>query len=135
MGLGIIGQQRQVRSLVLSLQSRLFLFASLTALDRQRSYSKRHRRSGAIGPGVAAHDMNQVLSDLIAQLRENRDKTNDVTGRAVIAPPGETLAMLPKAANRLNQGACFDSSGNLAPYFHSRIDLYRWQRTTEWAHL
>lgn len=65
--------------------------------------------------GVAARDMNQVLSSLTAMLRENWDKTNDVTGRAVIAPPGETLAMLPKLANRLSQGACFDSSGNLVP--------------------
>jgi len=63
--------------------------------------------------GVAARDLNQVITSLTAQLRENWDKTNDVTGRAVIAPPGETLAMLPKLANRLSQGACFDSSGNL----------------------
>jgi len=79
--------------------------------------ARRPRRTSQFSEsrGVAARDLNQVLSDLTAQLRENWDKTNDVTGRAVIAPPGETLAMLPIAANRLNQGACFDNLGNLAP--------------------
>lgn len=63
--------------------------------------------------GVAARDLNQVVTDIVAMLRENWDKTNDVTGRAVLAPPGETLALLPIAANRANLGACFDSGGNL----------------------
>lgn len=65
--------------------------------------------------GVAARDFNQVLSSLTAQLRENWDKTNDVTGRAVVAPPGETLAILPKASSRANMNVCFDSGGNLVP--------------------
>jgi hypothetical protein len=77
--------------------------------------AQRPRRTSqfAENRGVAARDLNQVITGLTAQLRENWDKTNDVTGRAVIAPPGETLAMLPKLANRLSQGACFDSGGNL----------------------
>lgn len=63
--------------------------------------------------GVAARDLNQAITDIVAMLRETWDKTNDITGRVVLAPPGETLAMLPSAANRANFGACFDSSGNL----------------------
>jgi hypothetical protein len=63
--------------------------------------------------GVAARDLNQVITDVVAMLRENWDKTNDVSGRAVLARPGETLALLPVLANRINQGACFDSNGNL----------------------
>jgi hypothetical protein len=65
--------------------------------------------------GVPARDLNLALTDLVAQNRENWDKTNDVTGRALLARPGETLALLPALANRLNQGACFDGSGNLVP--------------------
>jgi hypothetical protein len=63
--------------------------------------------------GVPARNLNQALTDIIAMQRENWDKTNDVTGRAVLARPGETLALLPVLANRQNMGACFDSGGNL----------------------
>jgi hypothetical protein len=63
--------------------------------------------------GVAARDLNQVLTDIIAQNREVWDKINDVTGRTVLAAPGETLAILPKLSSRQNTGACFDSGGNL----------------------
>jgi hypothetical protein len=79
--------------------------------------ARRPRRTSqfAENRGVAARDLNQVISDLVAQNREVWDKTNDVTGRAVLAPPGETLAILASAANRKNQGACFDNSGNLSP--------------------
>jgi hypothetical protein len=67
------------------------------------------------GRGVAARDFNQALNDLTAQNRETWDKTNDVTGRAVVAPPGETLGTLPPAANRANMGVCFDNNGKVAP--------------------
>ncbi|WP_456735189.1 MULTISPECIES: hypothetical protein [unclassified Bradyrhizobium] len=63
--------------------------------------------------GVPARDLNQALTDIVAQNRETWDKLNDVTGRAVLAPPGETLAVLASAASRKNLGACFDNSGNL----------------------
>ena len=63
--------------------------------------------------GVAARDLNQVLTDMIAQNRETWDKINDVTGRSVRGIPGETMALLPPAATRANSNACFDSGGNL----------------------
>lgn len=63
--------------------------------------------------GVTARALNQRLTDITAILRETWDKTNDVTGRAVMAPPGETLALLPVLASRANMGACFDSNGYL----------------------
>lgn len=77
--------------------------------------ARRPRRTSQFSEsrGVAARDLNQVLTDIIAQNRENWDKTNDVTGRAVLARPGETLALLPALASRANMGACFDSNGNL----------------------
>jgi hypothetical protein len=62
---------------------------------------------------VPTRNFNQTFSDIIATQRELWDKTNDFTGRGVFARPGETLAFLPILANRLNQGACFDSGGNL----------------------
>lgn len=77
--------------------------------------ARRPRRTSQFSEsrGVAARDLNQVLTDIIAQNRENWDKTNDVTGRAVLARPGETLALLPVLASRANMGACFDNGGNL----------------------
>jgi hypothetical protein len=65
--------------------------------------------------GVSARSINQVVTDIVAMLREVWDKINDVTGRVVRAPAGETLATLPPAADRASMGACFDSGGNLAP--------------------
>jgi hypothetical protein len=77
--------------------------------------ARRPRRTSqfAENRGVAARDLNQAITDIVAMLRENWDKTNDVTGRAVLAPPGETLAVLASAASRASSGACFDASGNL----------------------
>jgi hypothetical protein len=63
--------------------------------------------------GVPARSLNRDLTDIIAQNRETWDKINDVTGRAVMGRPGETLNLLPILANRINQGACFDSGGSL----------------------
>lgn len=63
--------------------------------------------------GVPARNLNQAFTDIIAMLREDWDKINDVSGRAILAAPGETLALLPAAATRANQGACFDNGGNL----------------------
>lgn len=63
--------------------------------------------------GVPARNLNQDLTDIIAQNRETWDKINDVTGRAVLAPPGETLNVLATATARANSGACFDANGQL----------------------
>jgi hypothetical protein len=64
---------------------------------------------------VPTRNFNVTFSDITATLRELWDKTNDFTGRAVRAPPGETLTLLPAAASRANMGACFDNGGNLVP--------------------
>jgi hypothetical protein len=63
--------------------------------------------------GVSARNLNQAITDVVAMLREVWDKINDVTGRGIFAPPGETMNPLPPAASRASQGACFDSNGNL----------------------
>jgi hypothetical protein len=79
--------------------------------------ARRPRRASQFSEsaGVSARNLNQVITDIVAMLREAWDKINDVTGRGVFAPPGETLATLPPLANRAGMGACFDSNGNLAP--------------------
>lgn len=64
--------------------------------------------------GVAARDLNQAISDLVAIERELWDKTNDVTGRAILAQPGENLSVLQSAANRANTTLGFNLSGQLA---------------------
>lgn len=63
--------------------------------------------------GVAARDLNQALTDIVAQNRETWDRTNDLTGRTARVPPGETMATLPKLSGRASMNACFDANGNL----------------------
>lgn len=57
--------------------------------------------------GVTARDLNQIITDIIADQRETWDKTN----RAILGQPGETLNLLPPAASRLNGLLGFDTSG------------------------
>lgn len=64
------------------------------------------------GRGVAARDLNLALTDVVAQNRETWDKINDVTGRAIVAPPGETMTVLPQKSSRAGLGMCFDTNGN-----------------------
>lgn len=57
--------------------------------------------------GVAARDLNQALTDLVAQNRE----TWDLWERAITFEPGFTPNPLPLAANRAGMNLCFDPSG------------------------
>jgi hypothetical protein len=79
--------------------------------------ARRPRRTSQFSEnaGVPARNVNQVVTDITATLREMWDRSNDLTGRIVRAPPGETMASLPPAASRASMGACFDNSGNLTP--------------------
>lgn len=79
--------------------------------------ARRPRRTSQFSEnqGVSARNLNQVITDIVAMLREAWDKINDVTGRTVQAPPGETLNVLPPVASRANMGVCFDSGGNIVP--------------------
>jgi hypothetical protein len=79
--------------------------------------ARRPRRTSQFSEnqGVSARNLNQVITDIVAMLREVWDKINDVTGRTVQAPPGETLSVLPPISGRANMGVCFDSGGNIVP--------------------
>jgi hypothetical protein len=66
--------------------------------------------------GVPARNLNQAFTDVIAQNRETWDKINDVTGRGIFAPPGETLSLLSAANARANQVLGFDALGNIGLY-------------------
>jgi hypothetical protein len=57
--------------------------------------------------GVAARDLNQAVTDIIAENRERWDQLN----RAIVAPPGESLAALPPAGNRAGAFLCWDATG------------------------
>jgi hypothetical protein len=61
--------------------------------------------------GVAARDLNQVITDLTAQSRETWDKINDVTGRTLVSQPGVTLGALPLPSACVNGFLGFDGSG------------------------
>jgi hypothetical protein len=77
--------------------------------------ARRPRRTSQFNEntGIPARNVNQVITDITATLREMWDKTNDMTGRGVFAPPGETMNILPPMASRASMSACFDSGGNL----------------------
>lgn len=79
--------------------------------------ARRPRRTSTFNEnnGVPTRNFNQVLNDLTAQNRELWDKTNDLTGRGLFVPPGETMPPLPPAAQRANMGMCFDSNGHIVP--------------------
>jgi hypothetical protein len=58
--------------------------------------------------GVSARDLNQVITDLTAQNREEWD----LRARLLQAPAGESLTLLPTLANRVNGFLFFDGLGN-----------------------
>lgn len=107
--------------------------------------ARRPRRTSqfAENRGVPARDLNQVVTDLTAQLRETWDKTNDVTGRSIIGLPGETITPLPSATSRAGKFFIFDGSGNptvtaptlgtgnvLGPGSSTVNNFARWNNTT-----
>jgi hypothetical protein len=75
--------------------------------------ARRPRRASQFSEnqGVSARNLNQVITDIVAMLREVWDKINDVTGRVIVGQPGETLPPLPPAASRAGEFLCFNSSG------------------------
>lgn len=62
--------------------------------------------------GVAARDLNQALTDIIAVQRETWDRTQDVIGRTLLTPPGDSIGLLPSATVRAGGVLAFDGSGN-----------------------
>ena len=61
--------------------------------------------------GVAARDLNQALTDIIAQNRETWDRTSDISGRAIMTAPGNVMAPLPPPASCANAFMLFDGTG------------------------
>jgi hypothetical protein len=58
--------------------------------------------------GVTARELNQVITDIVAQNRETWDKLN----RAIVGQPGEVMLPLPAAAVRAGTFLAFDGGGN-----------------------
>lgn len=58
--------------------------------------------------GVPARDLNQVLTDVVAQNRESWDRMRT---RMLSVPAGETLSQFPPAAARANKVFTFDNGG------------------------
>lgn len=61
--------------------------------------------------GVAARDLNQALTDIVAQNRETWDRTNEIAGRGLFTQPGNTLGPLPLAGSCQNGFLGFDATG------------------------
>jgi hypothetical protein len=57
--------------------------------------------------GVTARDLNQVITDEIAMLREAWDRLN----QAIVGQPGEVFPPLPPASARAGKSLVFDNSG------------------------
>lgn len=75
--------------------------------------ARRPRRTSQFNEnqGVAARDLNQALTDIIAQNREVWDKTNDFTGRALVSQPGVSLSTLPLPSVCSGKFLGFDATG------------------------
>jgi hypothetical protein len=75
--------------------------------------ARRPRRTSQFSEnqGVSARNLNQVITDIVAMLREVWDKINDVTGRSLIGVPGDVFGTLPPASVRAGQFLCFSSNG------------------------
>jgi hypothetical protein len=63
--------------------------------------------------GVAARDLNVVITDLVAQ---NREQWDLLENRVLQGIPGEVLSPLPPAATRASKLLGFDGNGNTAVY-------------------
>jgi hypothetical protein len=61
--------------------------------------------------GVAARDLNQVITDEVSMLREVWDKINDVTGRGLFSQPGVTLSTMPLPSACAGKFIGFDVTG------------------------
>lgn len=61
--------------------------------------------------GVAARDLNQALTDIVAQNRETWDKINDVTGRGLFSQPGVQYGPMPQPAACAGLFLGFDGTG------------------------
>jgi hypothetical protein len=75
--------------------------------------ARRPRRTSQFneGAGVPTRNFNQVLTDIIATQREEWDKTNDVTGRALLSQPGNTIGLLPLPSVCASRFLGFDATG------------------------
>jgi hypothetical protein len=75
--------------------------------------ARRPRRTSQFNEstGVPARNLNQALTDIIAQNREVWDKINDVTGRALISQPGNVLGLLPVPSACSGKFLSFDVTG------------------------
>lgn len=61
--------------------------------------------------GVAARDLNQAITGLVAIDRELWDKTSDLTGRGLFSQPGNTMGPLPLPSACINGFLGFGSNG------------------------
>jgi hypothetical protein len=68
--------------------------------------------------GVPARNLNQVLTDIIAQNREIWDKTSDMTGRGLFFAPGNTTGPMPSPSLCASAFLSFDATG-LNPQCHA----------------
>lgn len=75
--------------------------------------ARRPRRTSQFqeSAGVSARNLNQTFSDVIATMRETWDRTNDLTGRAILAQPGYSVGPLPAPSSCINSVLGFDATG------------------------
>jgi hypothetical protein len=75
--------------------------------------ARRPRRTSQFNEntGIPARNVNQVVTDITATLREMWDKTNDMTGRGLFSQPGVTLALLPIPSSCGSKFLGFDPTG------------------------
>jgi hypothetical protein len=109
-GWGITSATGSLATIARPITNAVLTFTSAQTGTVQIVGSERPRRLAQFNEnrGVAARDLNQAITNIIAQNRETWDRSL----RSFLAPPGETIGLLPSQASRAGGVLAFDSSGN-----------------------
>ncbi|SHH17157.1 hypothetical protein [Bradyrhizobium erythrophlei] len=104
-------------SLALPITNAVLTFTNAQTGTVQIVGARRPRRVSQFqeGAGVTARNVNQTVTDITATLREMWDKTNDVTGRALLSQPGNTVGNLPLPSFCKGMLLGFDGTTGLNP--------------------
>ncbi|BEV44426.1 hypothetical protein [Afipia carboxidovorans] len=100
-----------IANLVRPIRDAVVTLAAAGTGDLQIIGAFRPRRTSQLteNRGVSARDFNQIVTTIIAAMREMRDQSSRMLG----VPPGETLGMLPGASDRALFSLGFDAEGRL----------------------
>lgn len=112
-GWSITSSSGTIGSIALPITDAILTFNSAQTGAVQIVGARRPRRVSQFNEnqGIPARALNQTLNDIVAQNREEWDKTNDLTGRGLFFAPGNTTGPMPPAIQCENSYLAFDATG------------------------